>query len=312
MLSCVEQVLMEDVFEMHNGYVLNFQSKKKFQSFICECIGIDIMTASGYVAESSMAKKLRYLIKHENDSNVSKVLLALLEIREQKIKALKDEDLEYTDKYADAAKKILREAEKMSYNRKAYSSDEKRLDADLKSAESVLDTLVPILEDMVNNKLYTYDRKENEFNDYIRDALKRTGYPEIRDQTRHGESENRKDAGEVDILLTKEGKETALVECLKLTCVDTTYLQKHIQKATLCYNPLGTATFIVIYAGADKFGEFWKRLESHLAKYDFGLKVHTPLQDKVPENAAIRVSNLTFEKDGFAFPVYFIAVNVLK
>ena len=55
-----------------------------------------------------------------------------------------------------------------------------------------------------------------------------------------------KDAAEVDILLTKDGKEIGIFEGMKLNSVNADYIDRHISKLITNYNALGTATFIAV------------------------------------------------------------------
>ena len=103
------------------------------------------------------------------------------------------------------------------------------------------------------------------------------GYDEAKDQTRHGVSKNGKDAGEVDILLTKEGKEIAIYEGLNLGYVRTAYIDEHIDKAITNYNALGTATFIVAYVSSRDFETFWERYVNHLQSYEFPIHIEKGL-----------------------------------
>ena len=90
------------------------------------------------------------------------------------------------------------------------------------------------------------------------------GYDEVKDQTRHGISMSGKDAAEVDILLTKEGKEIAIFEGLKLDSVNKSYIATHIDKAIINYNALGTATFVVSYVSVADYKVFWEKFSSYI------------------------------------------------
>ena len=122
-----------------------------------------------------------------------------------------------------------------------------RLNADISTAEGVLKDLIQVSERLCSNASYSATSLENSINDYFRDALSFMGYNELKDQTRHGVSMSEKDAGEVDLLLTKSGKEIAIFEGLKLDSVNSKYIDEHIKKAIDNYNALGTATFVVAY-----------------------------------------------------------------
>lgn len=191
-----------------------------------------------------------------------------------------------------------------------YSSNEERLNADIQTSKAVLNDLIQIGECLSLNHLYNSSCSENTMNDYFRDMLKVKGYAEVKDQTRHGISSSGKDAGEVDILLTKEGKEIAIFEGLKLNCVNTSYIDQHIEKAIINYNALGTATFIVGYINSSNFESFWDNFCEHIRNYAFPLQIKKELQFLTHPNASARIAMMILSRDGYDFPVYFIAINI--
>lgn len=192
----------------------------------------------------------------------------------------------------------------------SYVSNQERLKADIASAQAVLKDLLQIGERICLNQTFNASSLENSMNDYFRDMLLAKGYDETKDQTRHGMSASGKDAGEVDILLTHNGKEIAIFEGLKLESVRTSYIDEHIDKAIINYNALGTATFIVAYVSAGNFESFWERYSNHVQNYDFPLAVKESFKESVHPNAATRVGSLILSRDGFDFPVYFIAFKI--
>lgn len=190
------------------------------------------------------------------------------------------------------------------------ASDIERLNADIETANGVLTDLVWIGERACSNQAYDYSCTENTINDYFRDMFLSKGYDETKDQTRHGTSLSGKDAGEVDILFTKGGEEIALFEGLKLSSVDTNYINTHIKKAIDNYNALGTATFIVAYVKSANYQQFWERYIEHLKAYKYDLDVKRTLVVKPHPNAATRIATTILSRDGFDFPVYFIAFKI--
>lgn len=191
-----------------------------------------------------------------------------------------------------------------------HASNQERLNADIASAQVVLKDLIQIGELMCSNQYYNVSTSENRMNDYFRDMLLGKGYNEVKNQTRHGVSSSGKDAGEVDILLTQNGKEIAIFEGLKLESVCTSYVDEHIDKAIVNYNALGTATFIVAYVNTNDFESFWERYSKHVRNYDFPLSVKENFKELVHPNAATRGGSLILSRDGFDFPVYFIALKI--
>ena len=191
-------------------------------------------------------------------------------------------------------------------------TNEERLNADIKSAELVLTDLIKVGERLCSNATYGGSSTENSINDFFRDALSLMGYNEVKDQTRHGISESGKDAGEVDMLITKEGKEVAIYEGLKLSGVSTSYIDSHIEKAITNYNALGTATFVVAYVSTSDYESFWERFYMHLQESQFSLDIKRDMQVLSHPNASTRIAKVILSRDGYDFPVYFITFKLLR
>ena len=189
-------------------------------------------------------------------------------------------------------------------------SNAARLNADIASSQVVLRDLLQIGQRFCLNCAFNGASSENSMNDYFRDLLFMKGYTEIKDQTRHGLSVNKKDSAEVDILLTKDGKEIAIYEGLKLSSVSTTYIDTHISKAVVNYNALGTSTFIVAYVDVSDFDSFWNRYVSYLQSYSFPLLVKSPIEVYPYPDAAARVASTILSRDDYDFPVYFVAFKI--
>ena len=190
------------------------------------------------------------------------------------------------------------------------ASNEERLNADIETANSVLSDLIKIGQQLASNALYRRNTPEDSINDYFRDALLFMGYNEVKDQTRHGISKRGKDAGEVDILITKESKEVAIYEGLKLESVNTSYINDHIVKAITNYNALGTATFVVAYVSVADFEQFWTKYSNYIKEYAFPIQVKRDLRIRAFPDAATRVAEMILSRDGYDFPVYFIALKI--
>lgn len=189
-------------------------------------------------------------------------------------------------------------------------TNEDRLNADVETARSVLNDLIQIGERVSLNSLFNRDSTENNINDYFRDMLFAKGYDEVKDQTRHGISVGGKDAAEVDILLTKEGKEIAIFEGLKLDSVNKAYIKTHIDKEIINYNALGTATFVVSYVSVSDYKTFWEKFSDYVRNYNFPLDVKRTYEEKSHPNASTRVADVILSRDGYDFPTYFITFKI--
>lgn len=127
------------------------------------------------------------------------------------------------------------------------------------------------LQNIQKNRIY-YGQKENTINDGIRDCLDmKYG---LRDQTRQGESVGGKDVGEVDLMLYNNEKPLALIEGLKLNSIDSTKLNKHINKAMKNYDPIGCPLiYLLVYYPEKAFEDFWRRLVSYIIIFSFPYEI---------------------------------------
>ncbi len=84
-LSFPEKEKLENLFGMSSGYVLGFEYRSKFQSFIKDSIGIDIEENKYlYNEKTSMANRLRKLWEVESDQLVGKLIDDLLNYASEK------------------------------------------------------------------------------------------------------------------------------------------------------------------------------------------------------------------------------------
>lgn len=163
---------------------------------------------------------------------------------------------------------------------------------------------------MCLNASYSATSLENSINDYFRDAFSFMWYNEVKDQTLHGVSISEKDAGEVDLLLTKNGKEIAIFEGLKLDSVNSNYIDEHIKKAIDNYNALGTATFVVAYVNVANYERFWEKYYEHISNYAHNMECRSTMKELTLPSAATRIACEIISKDGYDFPVYFMTIKI--
>ena len=88
------------------------------------------------------------------------------------------------------------------------------------------------------------------------------------------------------------------------------HIKSNIHKAIINYNALGTATFVVAYVGSENFESFWERYYSYIQRYEFPIPIKKSLNQLVHPNAATRIATLILTRDGFVFPVYFVAIKL--
>lgn len=80
-LKSIDIKLLDEIFEMGGGYVLDF-SNRTFSEFFNEELGINIDDPCFDLNGTSKAKRLRCYLRQSNTTDVIKVLLALWEYRE--------------------------------------------------------------------------------------------------------------------------------------------------------------------------------------------------------------------------------------
>lgn len=95
-LKETEKLILEKLFEMQGGYVLDF-SNSKFQQFILNTFKIDIYSSKYTIYGDSKAKRLRAFWDLENDNVVGKLISELIDVWETE-KALKNKSLSESDK----------------------------------------------------------------------------------------------------------------------------------------------------------------------------------------------------------------------
>ena len=80
-LKSIDIKLLDEIFEMGGGYVLDF-SNRTFSEFFIEELGINIDDSAFETNGTSKAKRLRCYLRQASTGSVIKVLLALWEYRE--------------------------------------------------------------------------------------------------------------------------------------------------------------------------------------------------------------------------------------
>lgn len=188
-------------------------------------------------------------------------------------------------------------------------SNEQRFSVDLNSSYLVLEDIVRIGEKLSINATYDSSSAEDSINDYVRDQLSAMGY-EVLDQTRHGKSSSGINAGEVDLLIKRSNRECALIEALKLSCVDSLNIQQHIKKALTNYNPLGTPALIIAYVSASSFSSFWDGCFKCIKDFISAEYAQSILKEEAQPNASTKIASVIASHEGYKFPVFFVALNL--
>lgn len=90
-LRALDLDLLNDLFEMHGGYVLDF-SDRTFGDFFRSELRIDIDNPRYAVNGGSKGKRFRYFVQMSDDAVVVRLLTALWEYRETKRRRAKREE----------------------------------------------------------------------------------------------------------------------------------------------------------------------------------------------------------------------------
>jgi len=108
-LTTIEKQILEKLFQMGGGYVLNF-SDRTMGEFFRDDVGIDIYTQKYNYASGSKANRLRGLWLEADDKAVGKTILKLIEYLESQILI---DNLKQSDFSADRIKASKEIAEKL-------------------------------------------------------------------------------------------------------------------------------------------------------------------------------------------------------
>lgn len=124
---------------------------------------------------------------------------------------------------------------------------------------------------------------EDDFNDFIRDMLLAKNY-EVKDQTREGESQSGKKAGELDLVIEDRGELFAIIEALILNSLDQANILKHYSKLIDNYNPIHVKRlFLIAYYTGAKFDAWCERYIEYLkgiTSVDIGVESHQIVEVK--------------------------------
>lgn len=212
-------------------------------------------------------------------------------------------DYEELDDYIELMDVDLKE--KYLQNREKIKS----LDKEDKSTFSLLNKdFLKALISVQKNHLYI-GKTEDEINDYIRDMLQIKW--DVHDQTRQGESETGKQAGEVDFVFMNKGMPFALAEALKTDSMNEAYIHKHITKAIDNYNPSGYPfVFLVMYVTTKDFIAFWSKCFSYLQAYDYHYDVSSEIAEYELPYTEIRQARTIIIRNGKFVTIQFYAVHM--
>ncbi len=189
---------------------------------------------------------------------------------------------------------------------KIIESFEEVLEKSLFDEVTICSKVLTALLHVQGNRIYE-GKNENAINDGIRDQLKMVY--EVRDQTRQGDSVSGKDAGEVDLLICNGGNPWAIIEGLKISSLEKNYLDTHIQKALVNYDPFGCPlVYILVFAKVKLFDEFWSKLIGYVADYRFPYEVVEAFREINSAYTESRHGKTVLQRNGKKISVHLYAV----
>lgn len=162
-----------------------------------------------------------------------------------------------------------------------------------------------------------YEKLENEAEkgnskDFVRDLLKMAKYDVI-DQTRRGSSLVGKCAGEVDILIEKDGLPVTIIEALNLDSLNISYLDNHIDKI-FSYDTVGNIFNIVLsYVSVSDFSMFCEKYSKHIKEYQYPYSLYSYDDSFIVEDfpySDIRVMKTVHNRNGYDTVLYHVCVLI--
>ena len=183
--------------------------------------------------------------------------------------------------------------------------------ADLCKMEEVLREVLSACVKLQANSLY-YGASEDQRNDYIRDILDTAGY-DVKDQTRRGLSPSGKAAGEVDILIKEKDFPITIIEALNLNSLNTTYLDKHIDKI-YDYDTAGNKFNIILsYVMVTDFMMFCEKYFQHIKIHGYPFKLVSVVENVMIDNISysdIRVMKTVHNRNQCETVLYHVCVLI--
>ena len=185
--------------------------------------------------------------------------------------------------------------------------------------DKILQSIIKALEALQNNKTYYRDEHnsrdlENSRNHYVSDHLEGAGY-NCSEQSLGGLSENGNAAGERDIVIKDIlNQEILIYEGLNMTKWDKTYIDRHITKLLINYNPKGLRKGVLVTyleCDRDKYLGFINGYRRHIAEYaPEGFQCVGEPIDIPSYGQLLTCLAMNYETGGLYYLVYHIIVRV--
>lgn len=178
------------------------------------------------------------------------------------------------------------------------------------SQEAFIKNLVRACLNLQARKLYS-NSSEDERNDYIGDILGAIGYI-VKDQTRRGSSLAGKDSGEIDIFISRDGLPFTVIEAMNLDSVDTSYINKHLDKL-FSYDTSGNKFNVCLsYVKVTDFASFWRKYSVYVSNYSYPSPILS--SDKSIDDeygySELKIMKTNHSRSGRTVNLYHICVRI--
>lgn len=152
---------------------------------------------------------------------------------------------------------------------------------------------------------------ENGLNDKVCNLL-RMVY-DVSDQSRQGLSLSRKNPGEIDFLVFDNQEPVTIMEALKLGRLDKKYLNDHITKLLVNYDPIGCRrAYLIVYVTSPDFGSFWSDFCDYIDTYRFPYPVKENLVEINSPYTESRYAYMVLLRSDIPVILSFYAIHIPK
>ena len=160
-----------------------------------------------------------------------------------------------------------------------------------------------------NSAFWVFD--ENRLNDVLCGLLGITY--DVRDQSRQGLSLSQKNPGEVDFLVFDNQEPIAIMEALKLDCLDRNELNNHITKLLVNYDPQGyRRPYLIIYVTKQNFGSFWSSFCDYINTYEFPYPIIKKFMEIQSPHTESKSAYVVLSRSNVPVTLSFYAIHMPK
>lgn len=175
--------------------------------------------------------------------------------------------------------------------------------------KEICEKILRALSKLQRNSYYNADCNEDTMNDYMRDILDE--HYITKDQTRQGESESGKNAGEVDIQICCDGLPIVMIEGIKVSSVEKERLNNHINKLLTKYDPNGCPyAFLIIYTTIKSFESGYQNLFDYFQRYEYPFPRETNLEDIDTGYGELKHAQIILNRNNLRTRVHIWAVHI--